>query len=68
MNTHDSRCENCNFWTQLLDSPLGQCSSPKFVYEYGDPDIDMDGVQVEIDEGWGLFCGPRFGCIHFQPK
>ena len=44
------------------------CNNPKFLIGYGEPAVPVDGMLMEIDEGWGFYVGPEFGCIHFRRK
>lgn len=59
------RCKTCK-WFDVRNWHSCQC--PKMVYGYGMPDADLDGMNVENDEGWGFIPGPEFGCIHQEDK
>ncbi len=63
-------CKDCRFWEKGRQTPLGQCSCPKMMYGYGTNDRECmpDGVMLENDEGWGMYTGPMFGCIHAESK
>ena len=69
------RCNSCEHYAPKNEFS-GKCSCKKFVlgylHYYIDYDIDpykagsvdLDGVNVEDDEGWGFTVGKNFGCIH----
>lgn len=72
-------CKDCKYFagtgtrngTTYINS--GECLSPKFhrgyCYEAPEPFVEEpDAVLVEDDEGWGIFVGRDFGCIHFKAK
>lgn len=66
------RCESCKYWWQASTGIDGQmtCIQPKALigYRHNKEDIPKDGVQIELDEGWGWVVGPKFGCVHHEPK
>ena len=66
-------CKNCRWWKvdkERKELRLGTCYNRKWLegYSYTDDKIPDDGILVENDEGWGCVMGPKFGCIHFQPR
>ena len=67
-------CKNCQYWNKLADVERGNCSCPKFRYGYSfvggpkDKPLELDDIQVENDEGWGMISGPEFGCIHYDER
>lgn len=75
MNT----CDTCNCWKTDIDengygydsydSRLGTCRNPKHIYGYRrETSVKEDGVIIENDEGWGMFTGPKFGCVNWSAK
>lgn len=66
------KCKTCKHsipYNEIVGSFLG-CNHPKFHYSYSvdTKALDSDEVLVEIDEGWGMACGPDFGCVHYEEK
>jgi hypothetical protein len=51
---------------------FGECASKKFVGSYHhEADIERgeaveDSVFVEPDEGWEMYTGREFGCVHAE--
>lgn len=73
------KCNSCKWWgmspeslgasrKNMDDNPLRQCGMPKFKYgyRYKFTDIPEDGAMIEYDEGWGMFTGAKFGCVHWE--
>jgi hypothetical protein len=46
------------------------CHSPKVFYGYQKQEGDdaPDALKVEDDEDWGMYPGPKFGCVHHEEK
>lgn len=69
-------CKDCESWTRKDNLPhIGTCSNKKLIGSDGKDgystrleEVASDGMIVETDEGWGMFTGELFGCIHFFPK
>lgn len=64
MNT----CDTCKWWT-METGPYGRlperaCSHIKL----SDDSEGDDRLNYEMHEGGRLFTGPKFGCIHHEPK
>ena len=60
------RCRTCK-WYEV--GTAKDCSCPKWVFSYStSAPVDVDGIQVEIDEGWGAHMEPGFGCVHHTEK
>jgi hypothetical protein len=68
------RCKDCKYYCKLeqpkedLPRHAGTCQSPRWGFGYGTIDTVLDFIHVENDEGWGMYCGPEFGCVHFEAK
>jgi len=62
------RCKNCKYWERY--KIVGSCQSPRWLRGYRVTDEEMmpDGVNLEDDEGWGMYSAPEFGCVHFMEK
>lgn len=67
MNT----CDTCKWWDQRAESfsvkPIqGICTNPKVTGENSPKRTDENILQ---HGGWAeLWTGPKFGCIHYEPK
>jgi hypothetical protein len=70
-------CQMCIYWklsdNKRCPSGYGECNNSKFqAGYYSEPyhlqEYEQDGVLLENDEGWSMFTGPLFGCIHFVLK
>lgn len=68
-------CDRCAFW-QGYEDPyseemhLGRCSCPKVVYTGDGRRIGKDELAYWDYEGYnaGFNVGPKFGCIHWEPR
>ena len=62
------RCKTCKHWTGDSFDGFRTCEHPKFHYSYHTtPDeIQPDEIIIEPDEGWGMYSGPEFGCVHHE--
>jgi len=79
---HEMHCKNCTYFDlgvpgserEFLNTnqppTFGQCNSEKFVATYSPDDTDWtpDMVVLEVDEGWSMYVGPEFGCLHWREK
>lgn len=64
-------CDTCSFYKiEGDDTPMGfgQCTRWNFGYGIFPKDLAENEVLVENDEGWGMFSGPKFGCVLHQDK
>jgi hypothetical protein len=72
-------CKECAFWAPSNESrcppTFGWCGSQHvkpgyFSYtskHFSDThNLTASDIAVEDDEGWSLFTGPDFGCIHWK--
>ena len=68
MNT----CDTCKWWGERQEKGGGTavwcemrfCRHPKL-----DSNEDLDGADVSSIDGYGdIETGPKFGCIHHEPK
>ena len=64
-------CKNCKYCvpsngygSSRQDKDL-TCESPTSVQSYVVGNCPSGGIQVEIDEGWGIIVSPTFGCINW---
>lgn len=68
-------CQHCKHWIQVAGisdgrcpAGYGMCACPMIYYGYSCADdiekSDTDRAVIENDEGWGMFTGPDFGCVH----
>ena len=57
-------CATCRF-SENYDEWQGflTCLKWKKGYGVGPSDLPPNEVLVENDEGWGMVCGPQFGCV-----
>ena len=64
-----NRCETCKFWQphEFAESPMRVCQSSKVV-ETGPWDGEDDSLVYSYDEGGYFQTGPKFGCVHHEPK
>lgn len=62
-------CETCDYWRRSprFDDFM-QCVCPKMLYGYGLVLTEPDQVMIEDDESWGMYPGPKFGCVHHKIK
>lgn len=65
MNT----CDTCKWWIEHIETEQEyqhhQCTNPKF----GNGDSESDGLDLDdYYEGISITTGPKFGCIHHEPK
>lgn len=69
-------CKNCKHFSRTAQFE-GKCLNRNFKYGYGQSFTDYDTednfynvhpnqVLIEDDEGWGMYVGQDFGCIHFD--
>jgi len=77
--TDIGHCEDCH-WFDVPDRDdligprdYGLCSCPKFEFmSYPSKKVYAaltdSGVLAENHEGWGMYVGPKFGCIHWSAK
>ena len=64
-------CKTCKFFTEASDyndPPHMTCDSPKTLKSYKEPGPPVGGIQVEIDEGWGILVDGDFGCVNWEFK
>lgn len=61
-------CKDCAHFSPDKDSArgFGQCRRWHASYSVTEPDMAINEVNVEIDEGWGMIMGPEFGCVLFE--
>lgn len=52
-------CKECKYYT----AKDGNCSRWNTGYQYDKNNMPSNEVLIEDDEGWGMICGPDFGCI-----
>jgi len=68
------RCETCVHWhiaenQHRAPDGFGECFCPSMLFGYYGGENELVGVKpfevvIENDEGWGMFTGPQFGCVH----
>lgn len=54
-------CKECKHY--IAEKHHGSCSRWNMGYRYDVESLPPNEVLVENDEGWGMVCGPDFGCI-----
>lgn len=57
-------CKECKYW----NAGDGNCSRWNVGYHYDNTKMPSNEVHVEDDEGWGMVCGPDFGCVLGEPN
>jgi hypothetical protein len=71
------RCATCRHWGHAAEGneerATGRwrsCDAPAFHYGYGvnKKHLPANGALIEHDEGWGMFTGLGFGCIHWTAQ
>ena len=62
------RCGDCKHWEKSANSDrVGSCSRWQQGYNIRLDEIEVGGVLVEDDEGWGMWSDKEFGCSLFSP-
>lgn len=69
MNT----CDTCKFWTPMGKnwSPtkfMHTCENGKLEEAWDENNQDEDSLMYSYTEGGSFHPGPKFGCVHHQPK
>ncbi len=70
-------CDTCHWFDVPARDDLvcprdyGYCLSPAFVlasqpYAKDYRELTDAGALVENGEGWGMYVGPKFGCVHWM--
>jgi hypothetical protein len=63
------RCGDCrHFVEDGTYAPMGTCSRWTKGYHVEFKDLAPNEVLIEDDEGWGMMCGPEFGCVLFESE
>jgi hypothetical protein len=74
------RCATCRWWEtpahrgDALEAGYGWCrlldEGNVFIkgYNVDASRLPSDGLLLEDDEGWAMYSGPDFGCVHWEAK
>lgn len=61
MNT----CDTCKWWVRIEEFKTGFCTNENI----GNGDDKIDGMETNVDYYKIIITtGPKFGCIHHEPK
>lgn len=71
-----NNCETCTYWHTMdhdegMTGRMGNCDCPLMLYGYrttASEEIKEKGAIIEDDEGWGMYTGKNFGCVHWRNK
>lgn len=67
MNTTDyPRCETCRFWSWMHPGTgVKKCEAAD---HFSDFNKSLEGEEQDFSSYDDVFTGPRFGCVHHQPR